>query len=145
MKPKDLLKESYEQIRGKTYSSRQWRRIRNEYLGGKVNLLTVKTHARLRTINGRRALTLSHVDRVQGFEEFASCLDGIVQGQDIYDAFKFLSPSPSPSTIRRWGVSLGIPLIKDRWYTADEAQTWVRFVGDHVRFTFPDTAIKRKA
>lgn len=145
MKTKDLLKESYEQITGKSYSARQWRRIRNEYLDKKANLLTVKTHARLRAINGRRALTLAHVDRVQGFEEFANCLDGIVRGQDIYDAFNFLSPSPSPSTIRRWGVSLGIPLIKDRWYTADQAQQWVRFVGDHVRFTFPERSIKRKA
>jgi hypothetical protein len=138
------LKQVYERILGRELSSRQWRRIRSEYLSGTVNLVTVKIHARLRKINGRRKLTLADVNRVEGFDQFASCLDGEVKGEDIYDAFGFLSPSPSPSTIRRWGIELGLPLIKNKWYTAEEAQKWVRFVGDRTRFKFPESAIKRR-
>ena len=138
------LKQVYERILGRELSSRQWRRIRSEYLSGTVNLVTVKIHARLRKINGRRKLTLADVNRVEGFDQFASCLDGEVTGEDIYDAFRFLSPSPSPSTIRRWGIEIGLPLIKSKWYTAEEAQVWVRFVGDRTRFKFPESAIKRR-
>jgi hypothetical protein len=138
------LKQVYERILGRELSSRQWRRIRSEYLSGTVNLVTVKIHARLRKINGRRKLTLADVKRVEGFDQFANCLDGEVTGEDIYDAFRFLSPSPSPSTIRRWGIEIGLPLIKSKWYTAKEAQEWVRFVGDRTRFKFPESAIKRR-
>jgi hypothetical protein len=144
MKRIDPLKEAYERITGKTYSSRQWRRIRSEYLNGEVNLKTIKVHARLRSINGRRNLTIAHVQRVEGFDEFARCLDGEVTGEDIYEAFRFLNPVPSPTTIRRWGVEIGVPLIKSKWYTTEEAQQWVRFVGDHVRFKFPESAMKKK-
>ncbi len=144
MNRNEALKEVYERTVGKVVSSRQWRRIRSEYLGGEVNLMTVKTHARLRKINGRRKITLPDVQRIKGFNEFANCLDGEVTGQDIYDAFKFLCPTPSESTIRRWGRELNLPLVRNQWYTAEEAQVWIRFVGDRVRFKFPESAIKRK-
>lgn len=138
------LKMVYERESGKPISDRQWQRIRFEYLGGEVNLVTVRTVARLRQINGRRKLTLSDVKKVKGFDQFATCLDGEVTGQDILDAFGFLKPTPSESTIKRWGKQLGLPLCKTQWYTAEQAQTWIRFVGDRVRFKFPDNAIKKK-
>ena len=140
----ESLKKVLEKDLGKALSQRQWQRVRYDYLKGKVNLSTVKTYARLRKINGRRRIGLAEIERLEGFNEFAKILDGEVQGRDILEAFKRLKPTPSETTIRRWGNELGVPLIKNQWYTAEEAQVWIRFVGDRVRFKFPENAIKRK-
>lgn len=138
------LKKIYENLSGETVSDRQWQRIRHEYLRGRVNLTTVKTLAHLRKANGRKRISIADVDRLKGFEEFAKILSGEVRGQDILDAFKRLKPTPSESTIRRWGRELNLPLVKDQWYTASQAQKWVLFVGDRVRFKFPENALKKR-
>jgi hypothetical protein len=135
------LRNAYEETLGKRISDRQWQRIRHQYLRGSCNLRTVKVFASLRKINGRRAISSSDLERFSGFDEFLRILErhnAVVTGQDILDAFKRLNPSPSESTIRRWGKQLGTPLLKGKIYSPEQVQGWVQFVAQRVRFKFPD-------
>jgi len=138
---KKSLKNAYENTVGEEISERQWRRIKNEYLGGVGNLRVVKTFAQLRKVNGRRRITLSDINRVKGFDSFVQMLGtsgALVTGADILDAFNRLDPSPSESTIRRWGKEIGIPIRKDDYYTPVQAQAWLKLASERITFKLKD-------
>lgn len=143
MPKKTALQEAYENALGREVDERTMRRIKNQYLKGKMNLQTVKGLAILRRANGNTQLGIEDIERHQGLIQFASEVEGWVQGSDLLASIRKLKPCPCDRTIRNWGKELDVVLYPDQWYSPQQVQAWICKIARQTRFKFPNSN-KRK-
>lgn len=139
VKPEQFLglKREYELIAGKI-SPRTWQRVR-----GKIGLediqdelqrvALVRTYALLRKYNRTSLIDMSAVARSIYLAEFLEKIDGFVEGQDLFNAFR--KWGVSECTLRRWGKQIGCPFYLLAWYKPEDVQRYVQRLSMSVKFS----------